>query len=408
MKGKGSNMDLLNQNQYQEPQKSKSKKLILVLLMFSIIFAIGILCLMVYLKSNMTIGTTLYINGEQKEIASDLLITGSDGNQYIALRKLAELLGYGFDNSEYNNYGMETTKCYVKNNALITGFEQDSNRIYKYEEGTNLDYQYYKLNNNILMYNNNLYIALQDLKLALSMKCEYTEKNEIKLYTMEYLASIYQEKLKDSGYSVSTEQNNQKALAYDWIIVTNKDNIYSVLNTNFDEIIGEKYLSIYFDEYNSNFIVSNTSGQHGILATNGTILISLKFDDLKILNYENMLYKVSNNGKYGIMKKDGTMLTKNIIYDEIGYNAEPDKKIVYTLIVPDLDGKGQTIVVKQNGKYGLIYLKDGETYLPCDHLDKLYAVNELGTIEFRVEVEKQTIKLSDYMEARKTHVVNMN
>ena len=121
-----------------------------------------------------------------------------------------------------------------------------------------------------------------------------------------------------------------------------------------------------------------------------------------------MLYKVSNNGKYGIMKKDGTMLTKNIIYDEIGYNAEPDKKIVYTLIVPDLDGKGQTIVVKQNGKYGLIYLKDGETYLPCDHLDKLYAVNELGTIEFRVEVEKQTIKLSDYMEARKTHVVNMN
>ncbi len=408
MKGKGSNMDLLNQNQYQEPQKSKSKKLILVLLMFSIIFAIGILCLMVYLKSNMTNGTTLYINGEQKEIASDLLITGSDGNQYIALRKLAELLGYGFDNSEYNNYGMETTKCYVKNNALITGFEQDSNRIYKYEEGTNLDYQYYKLNNNILMYNNNLYIALQDLKLALSMKCEYTEKNEIKLYTMEYLASIYQEKLKDSGYSVSTEQNNQKALAYDWIIVTNKNNICSVLNTNFDEIIGEKYLSIYFDEYNSNFIVSNTSGQHGILATNGTILISLKFDDLEILNYENMLYKVSNNGKYGIMKKDGTMLTKDIIYDEIGYNAEPDKKIVYTLIVPDLDGKGQTIVVKQSGKYGLIYLKDGETYLPCDHLDKLYAVNELGTIEFRVEVEKQTIKLSDYMEARKTHVVNMN
>ena len=408
MKGKGSNMDLLNQNQYQEPQKSKSKKLILVLLMFSIIFAIGILCLMVYLKSNMTNGTTLYINGEQKEIASDLLITGSDGNQYIALRKLAELLGYGFDNSEYNNYGMDTTKCYVKNNALITGFEQDSNRIYKYEEGTNLDYQYYKLNNNILMYNNNLYIALQDLKLALSMKCEYTEKNEIKLYTMEYLASIYQEKLKDSGYSVSTEQNNQKALAYDWIIVTNKNNICSVLNTNFDEIIGEKYLSIYFDEYNSNFIVSNTSGQHGILATNGTILISLKFDDLEILNYENMLYKVSNNGKYGIMKKDGTMLTKDIIYDEIGYNAEPDKKIVYTLIVPDLDGKGQTIVVKQSGKYGLIYLKDGETYLPCDHLDKLYAVNELGTIEFRVEVEKQTIKLSDYMEARKTHVVNMN
>lgn len=401
-------MDLLNQNQYQEPQKSKSKKLILVLLMLSIIFSIGILCLMVYLKSNMTMGTTLYINDEQKEIASDFLIAGNDGNQYISLKKITELLGYGFDNSEYNNYGIDTTKCYIKNNALITGFEQDSNKIYKYEEGTNLDYQYYNLNNNIIMYNNNLYISLQDLKVALNVKCEYTEKNEIMLYTMEYLASIYQEKLKDSGYTVSTEQNNQKALAYDCIIVKNQNNICSVLNTNFDEIIGEKYLSIYFDEYNRNFIVSNTSGQYGILTTNGTILISLKFDGLEILNYENMLYKVSNNGKYGIMKKDGTMLTKDIIYDEIGYNAEPDRKIVYTLIVPDLDGKGQTVVVKQNGKYGLIYLKNGETYLPCDHLDKLYAVNELGAIEFRVEAEKQTIKLSDYMEARKTHVINMN
>ncbi len=76
------------------------------------------------------------------------------------------------------------------------------------------------------------------------------------------------------------------------------------------KLLEKKYLSIYFDEYNSNFIVSNTSGEDEILATNGTILISLKFDDLKILNYENMLYKVSNNDKYGIMKKDGTMLTK--------------------------------------------------------------------------------------------------
>ena len=121
-----------------------------------------------------------------------------------------------------------------------------------------------------------------------------------------------------------------------------------------------------------------------------------------------MLYKVSNNGKYGIMKKDGTMLTKDIVYDKIGYDAEPDKKIVYTLIVPDLEGKGQTIVVMQNEKYGLIYLKNGETYLPCDHLDKLYAVNDLDKIEYKVEVENQTIKLSEYIEARNTYIVDMN
>ena len=402
-------MDLLNQNQYQEPKKSKSKKLVLTLLIVSIILAIAIMCLIVYLKSNMVIETTLYINNEQKEIKTGLFVTGNDGKQYIALKELAELLGYVYDNSEYQKFGMDTSKCYVKNKNLITGFEQDTNRIYKYEEGTNLDYQYYNLSSNIIMYNNNLYIAMEDLKLALNVKYEKNVNNAIKINTMEYLANMYQEQIKDSGYIIASDQNNQKALAYGWIIVKNKNNICSVLNTNFDEIIGAKYSSIYFDEYNNNFIVSNTSGQFGIIATNGTILQPLKFDDLKVLNYENMLYKVANNNKYGIMKKDGTMLTKDIIYDEIGYEAEPDKKIVYTLIVPDIDGKsGQTIVVKQNGKYGLIYLKDGETYLPCDHVDKLYAVNELGKIEFRVEAEKQTVKLSDYLEARKTYKMNLN
>ena len=45
--------------------------------------------------------------------------------------------------------------------------------------------------------------------------------------------------------NTTTDQNNQKALAYGWIVVS-KDGVWSVLNTNFEEIIGAKFASIYF------------------------------------------------------------------------------------------------------------------------------------------------------------------
>ena len=32
-------------------------------------------------------------------------------------------------------YGYDTTKCHIKDGTLISGFELDSNKIYKYEEG---------------------------------------------------------------------------------------------------------------------------------------------------------------------------------------------------------------------------------------------------------------------------------
>ncbi len=356
---------------------------------------------------NQKVEDTLYINGQQIAITEELIIQDSNGNRYIALRDLAELLGYDYNNSEYQSYGVDTTKCYIKNGNLISGFELGTNIMYKYEEGTNLDYQYYTLNYNIVTYNNKLYIAMIDLIQALNSSYTIATNNEMRISSMENLAQTYQAALTESGYTISPDKNNQKALAYGWIIAS-RNGAYSILNTNFEEIIGTRYSSIYFDEYNSNYIVSNASGQYGIIKNTGTIQQTLRFDGLEILNYENMLYKVKNNNKYGIMKADGTMLTQ-IIYDEIGYQADPANKILYTLIIPDLDGTmGKTIVVKQNEKYGLISLETGETYLACDHLDKLYSVNELGEIQYRVEVESMTLGLLEYITARKEQIGDLN
>ena len=400
-------MDLLSENQYQKTEKPKGKKIVLILLILSIILAIVIIACMILLKSTETVGMALYINDAQQEISENLIIQDNQGNQYIELERLAHMLGYQFDNSEYQTYGVDTTKCYIRNENLISGFELDSNRMYKYEIGTNLDYQYYTLNHNIIIYNNKLYIAIDDLIKALNVYCTVDQNNVIKLSTMAYLSDYYQQQLQDKKYSVATDQNNQKALAYGWIVVS-KDGVWSVLNTNLEEIIGAKFASIYFDEVNLNYIVSNSDGKYGIIDNTGVIEQSLKYDGLEPLNYENMLYKVRSNNQYGIMKSNGTMLTQ-IIYDDIGYPADPQNNILYTLIIPELENETEkTIVVKQNEKYGLIYLETGETFLPCDHLDKLYSVNELGEVEYKVEVQEQTLDLLQYLELRNLITVDLN
>lgn len=400
-------MDLLNENQYQKTEEPKGKKIVLVLLILSIVLVIIIIALMIVLGSQETVGITLYINDQQQELSDTLIIQDEQGNQYIELENLSDILGYQFDNSEYQTYGVDTTKCYIRNENLISGFELDSNIVYKYEIGTNLDYQYYDLNHNIIMYNGKLYIAIADLVEALNLYCTTDENNVIRISSAEHLSNSYQQQLQERGYTLSTDQNNQKALAYGWLIVS-KDGVWSVLNTSFEEIIGAKFASIYFDEVNLNYIVSNSNGKYGIIDNTGVIEQPLKYDGLEPLNYENMLYKVKNNNQYGIMKSDGTMLAQ-IIYDEIGYQAEPQSNILYTLIIPELENETEkTIVVKQNEKYGLIYLETGETFLPCDHLDKLYSVNELGEVEYKVEVQEQTLDLLQYLELRNLITVDLN
>lgn len=354
-------MDLLNENQYQKTEEPKGKKIVLILLILSIVLVIIIIALMIVLGSQETVGITLYINDQQQELSDTLIIQDEQGNQYIELENLSDILEYQFDNSEYQTYGVDTTKCYIRNENLISGFELDSNIVYKYEIGTNLDYQYYDLNHNIIMYNGKLYIAIADLVEALNLYCTTDENNVIRISSAEHLSNSYQQQLQERGYTLSTDQNNQKALAYGWLIVS-KDGVWSVLNTSFEEIIGAKFASIYFDEVNLNYIVSNSNGKYGIIDNTGVIEQPLKYDGLEPLNYENMLYKVKNNNQYGIMKSDGTMLAQ-IIYDEIGYQAEPQSNILYTLIIPELENETEkTIVVKQNEKYGLIYLETGETF----------------------------------------------
>ena len=400
-------MDLLNDNQTQMKQQPAGTKAILVLIILSVILIIGIVILMILIQSTKQARSDLYINGQKIENSRDLLITDTEtGKKYISIKDIANLLEYQYNNSGYQGDAIETAKCYIKNKNLIAGFEIGSKRVYKYEEGTDLDYQYFELNNEIKTLNDKICIALEDLTVGINVEYGIDAKGNIIINTIEYLANQYQEKLKDNGYIVAEDQNNQKALAYGYIIVK-KDDRYSVLNTKFEEIISSRYTSIYFDEPNMSYIVSNTNGKYGIITTEGTLKMQFIYDGLEVLNYEKMLYKAKNGEKYGVVDANGRIIV-SMEYEDIGYPSDPANRILYTLIIEKMDETpGETIVVKKDKKYGLVVLETGELYLPCDHLDKLYSVSELGKIQYKAEVDKKTYNLAEYLRMRLTQTLNL-
>ena len=400
-------MDLLNENKSHNQQKNTGSKIVLMLIILSVILIIGIIAIMVYIQSTKNAKSSIYVNGQKIENTENLIITDTaSGEKYIALRDLANLLDYQFNNSGYQEDALETTKCYIKDKKLIAGFELGSKQVYKYEEETNLDYQYLELKNEIKTFNNKLCIALSDITVGLNVEYGIDINNNIIINTIEYLATQYQEKLKDDGYTVAEDQNNQKALAYGYIIV-NKDNRYSVLNKRLEEIISSRYTSIYFDEPNSSYIVSNPNGKYGIISTDGTLKMQFIYDGLEVLNYERMLYKAKNGQNYGVIDANGSIVV-NLEYDDIGFPSDATSRILYTLIVEKMDETpGETIVVAKNKKYGLVTLKTGEIYLPCDHLDKLYSVSELGQIVYKAEVDKKVYSLSEYLKMRLTQTINL-
>jgi len=390
-------MDLLNENKYKKEEVPKSKKIVLVLLILSIIATIFIVIALIYAKSNIKLPDVLKINDKEAQMSENLIITDTQGNKYISIKGLSTLLGYEYYNGEYGSSGESKEKGYIKNKNLVVGFEKDSNKIYKYEEKTNLDYQYYELKSEVFAYNNNLYMDLADISESLNVI--YNKNNNIiSINTLEFDIDKHNIALKEKGYSVTTDLNNQKALTYGMLVVS-KNGKWGVLDKNYNEVLGNKYSAIYFDEYNMNFIVSDENGRYGVLSNKGEVVYALKYDSLEILNYENMLYKVKNNGRYGVMKGDGALLT-NIVYDDIGYPADVNKKIEYTLIIPAInEGVGETIVVKQNNKYGLVYLSSGEEFIPCTELDRIYSIEELGVVKYKADFGERVFDISEVINA---------
>lgn len=400
-------MDLL-ENSKKKNKKTTAQRIVLTLLIISIILCVIVGILMVFLSTQEENKQySIMINGQKADLNKLQLISNENGENFISLKTICNQFGYNYYNGEFKIAEENKNKGYIDNGSNVIQFFADSQTIYKTAEDSNTDYEYYNLDNKIVTHEDNLYIAIYDLDVALNLILSYSEKNnQTMISTSEYWISQKEGVFKEVGVTISNTPENMKALSYGYVVIS-KDSKYGVINLNGEELVGNKYNSITFSEYTGDFIASNTNNQFGTISKDGLAKINLQYDSFEIINYNPLLYKIKKLDKYGIMKEDGTIVN-DIVYDSIGYPKDTARDINYTLIIPKLNENIPTsIVVNTNGKYGLINLNTGKEILRCS-LDGIYSATEDKTTYYIVENEKNKVFLQTYIDNLNRVTVNLD
>lgn len=305
----------------------------------------------------------------------------------------------------YLEYTEDNRKCYLESKNQIVGFEADSKKIYKTKQNPTTDYIYLDLKNNIIINNSILYIALDDLNQGLNVLYEYIQKdNIISINTYDFVLSKRSEQFEQNSLSVSSNNfKNNQAISYGMYVVTGDNRKMGVVDQDLQTLIGNRYLTIEFDEYTQNFIVSGENNKYGIITKTGNQIVELIYDSIEIINYSPLLYKVKYNNSYGVINKDGQIVV-NIEYSNIGIDGkEKGEKI---LIIEDLVDNQDAIVVNKDGKYGLINLKTQNEIVQCV-LDKIYYKNDNNKIEYYVQINDGEALLQEYLKYLGTLEVNL-
>ena len=379
-------MDILEQeygnNDNQNKNSSKKKAVLTALIVLIALLILVIIVMNMLPKNPATKKQTLMINGEQKEIPENMILSDDEGNKYISIKEVTNMVGYQFFNGEYGKPTEDKNKCYINNSNYIVGFELESDIIYKTQVDSIIEYQNYKLNNEITEYNGNLYINIDDIAKAINILISFNEKdNQFVINTPTYIITESQKKYDEnkSTIKIDTKINNQNAIIYDFLVISDSSK-YGVVNVNNNEtLIGTKYDSLSFDEYTKNYIAV-INNKYGVIDEEGNGIIDFKYEDIEIVNYNPVLYKVKQNNKYGILDKQGKILV-NISYDGMGYTENRRSNINPVMVIKNLSNKN-VIVVKKDGKYGLINISNGEEVLECV-LDAIYSkTTDEGELEY--------------------------
>lgn len=390
-------MDLLQDNK-KKNEKTPAQKVVLSLLIISIISCIIIVIIMAYLSmQGETKPYSMQIDGKKVDLSKLQLITNENGGICISLKSLSNYLEYSYYNGEFKVAEEDKNKGYIDNQTNIIQFFSDKKEIYKTSEKSKTDYEYYKLDNSIIMFEDNLYIDIKDLDIALNLVVSHSnENNQTIIQTPKYWFEQRSKKFSENNITISNTPENVKALSYGYVVIS-KEGKCGVISVNGEEIIGNKYNSISFLEYTGDFIVSNTSNKYGIISKDGGAKINLQYDSIEVLNYEPVLYKVKKLEKYGIMKEDGSIVNE-IQYDSIGYPENKAKEINYTLIIPNLNENiPESVVICINNKYGLVDLETGREIITCD-LDGIYSATEDEKDYYIVETQNKKVFLDNFID----------
>lgn len=391
-------MDLLEESINKNKKgKTQTQKIILISLIVSIILCLITALIIAYVSLQDTEVTySVAVNGEKIDF-NQLVMRDSSGKNYIAIKDLSSILGYNYYNGEYKVAEEGKNKGYVDTNKTIVQFVSDSKEIFKTTEDSKSDYEYYTLENTILEYEGKIYVAIDDLPVALNLILGYIEdKNQTTIESPEHWVEQRADAFKKNNITISEIPENLRALAYGYLVI-NKDNKLGVIDLSGNEVIGNKYNSLVFCEYKENFIVSDSQNKYGVISKSGISEINLQYDSFEIINYEPLLYKVERLEKYGVINQKGDVINE-IKYDSIAYPENASEEINYTLIIPYINENiPQSIVVCSDKKYGIVEIETGREVLPCI-LEGIYSKLDNEDIYYAKMPESKEYLLETFVE----------
>ncbi len=312
-----------------------------------------------------------------------IIIDETTKKVYIDIKGIAPYLNYSAHNGEYKIDAEDTNKCWVECSNETASFFLNSNKISKVAPKTDNDYEDYLITEPIISRDGRLYSIAEGIQIGFNVTFSYDEeRNTIEIYTLPYLVSTYETRLKSYGYEGSSASfKNQKAILYNLFVVKNENGFYGVINSSGEEIISPRYRSIEFNESGKEFFVKNNLNKVGILTQTGSNKINFEYDDINMIDKQTELYIVKNGNKYGVLDNNGNIVI-HLEYEKIGVdvskfpnNGINNKYLLYGNVIP----------VSQNNKWGL-FNTSGKLIVPVEF-------DEIGCVQSNSNSNMKTLLL---------------
>lgn len=348
----------------EETKKKDSdiaRKIIIGMLVLLLIIIVSIIILLYTIKENVF---TILLDGTEVVETNGLLIE-IENTTYINIEKMARLIGYDYHSGEYKGYSStENDKCYIQSNVETASFYLNSNKVCKLKVGAiKEDYEVLESNKSIILRNNMFYAPVDAIEIAFNVLIE-EKTNGMSIMTLKTLVNTINKNINGTNETtaiynslLNEDFDNQKALLYDFVIVSKKQsNLYGIMTTAQKEILPDKYIDIKFLESTKEFLVTNNSGKMGIVDEKGRNKVEQLYDSIKVIDNNPKLYLVKISNKYGVINENGGTIVYPE-YDSIGidttkYKDIQNQYVLFNKIIP---------VCKEN-KYGLFNI-NGEKVL---------------------------------------------
>lgn len=368
---------------YDEPEEENKKRMSLstkILLGIGACVILIIILLSLLLFNIQTTSFLVQVDDNLKEIGKDKLITKINNETYVNIEEFAKLVGYEYHKGEYKSFSIEENKCYVQGTNETASFYLEENKIYKLPVNKlEEEYSEYLIESTIKSHNDTFYIPLEAIPLAFNIFIEQSN-NSFKIYTLDYLRTLYNAKVIEWGYNSIEEQSfeNDKALLYGFLIVRKEDSLFKIIDlNNTKEIVPDRYDAIEFSENMQEFIVTNTSQRVGIVDLEGKTKIESLYQSISLLDKDSNLYIIEQDGKYGVVNDNNSVLIYPE-YDSIGlkYDITSSERLILDKLIP----------VYSNNKWGA-YDKSGNKVLELEYDDFGYTSNNVEVNDFKKVVE---------------------